>query len=87
MNGKRARNIRKLLKLKLPAKADLRVSGEVEKYVYTPKPITGDLEMVKVKRTSIVNATKFKYNKVKKHIKGHKVPSLDKKDTLPEKEE
>ena len=78
MNGKRARNIRRLLNLKLPVKPDLRVLKQIEKYVYMPNAITGETEMVKVKRTTIANAAKYQYNSAKKQLKGHKVPDVRK---------
>ena len=79
MNGKRARNIRRLLNLKLPIKADIRVLKETEKFVYFPKPITGEPEMVKVKRQSILNAAKYQYGQTKKKLKGHKIPDIRKR--------
>jgi len=78
MNGKRARNIRRLLNLKLPVKPDMRVLKQVEKYVYFPKPLTNEPEMVKTTRTSVVNAAKYQYNSAKKQLKGHRIPDIRK---------
>ena len=76
MNGKKARKIRKLLNLKLPVVADLRVGSEKEKYNYVENPQTGKVEMVKIKRISILNAAKHQYHQVKKQLRHVKLPKI-----------
>jgi len=80
MNGKRARNIRKLTGTKLPVKADLRVMKETQKVAYFPDAF-GETQATNDKKITIVNAAKFNYNTAKKKLKGVKVPNLDKKPT------
>ena len=80
MNGKRARKIRKLLNLKLPIKPDMRILNQTEKYVYFPSVVSEKPEMVKVTRTSVINAAKHRYNSAKKQLKGHKIPNIGKQD-------
>lgn len=77
MNGKRARNIRKLLNLKLPVEADLRVGKKTNKMIYFDDGF-GGTKAEKVERVSIVNAAKFQYRQAKKKLKGHKVPNISK---------
>lgn len=79
MRGKRARLIRKLTNTKLPVKPDLRVLKEVEKMVYFPNKVTGDMEMVKTKRTTVLNAAKYQYNRAKKQLKGARIPDIEKR--------
>lgn len=79
MRGKRARLIRKLTNTKLPVKADLRVLKEVEKIVYFPNKVTGEMEMVKAKRTTVLNAAKYHYKSAKKRLKkGLRIPDIEK---------
>ena len=77
MNGKRARNIRKLLKLKLPVEADLRVGKKTSKMIYFDDGMDGT-KAQRAERISIVNAAKVQYRQAKKRLKGQKIPNVSK---------
>jgi hypothetical protein len=77
MNGKRARNIRKLLNLKLPVEPDLRIGKKVNKMVYFDDGF-GGTKAQKAERISIVNAAKAQYRQVKKRLKGQTIPNISK---------
>lgn len=69
MNQKKVKALRKKLGLKLPIKADYRVSHKVKKIAYLRNPM-GVLVATPVERVTIVNASKYQYRKIKKIFKG-----------------
>jgi len=71
MNAKKAKKIRKALKLKLPVVPDYRVSNKVTKLTYNLTTDAEGKEIVTttpVERISIVNAAKNQYRAIKKVI-------------------
>lgn len=71
MNQKKAKKIRKKLKLDLGrdgAKPEYKVVNKTEKTIYTTNNL-GIKKLVNVEVVTIVNATKWQYRNIKKMIK------------------
>jgi len=65
MRQKKVKALRKKLGLKLPVKADMRVSKSVKKVVYFNDAL-GNPIATPVTRVVLVNAAKYQYRQVKK---------------------
>lgn len=89
MNGKRAREIRKLTKTKVGKdyKPDLRVGKETSKMIYKEAPLSGEVKAEQVKMITVVNVAKYQYRQAKKKLKDVKIPYNKSKQELVEKED
>lgn len=75
MRNKKAKQIRKTLKLKLPIQADYRIGKKTPKVVYFNDPNNVETKgniAVKTERITIINASKYQYRVLKKIMQGNK---------------